>query len=119
MRRSTAAALALLTLAGCAATTRNTPAQPYRSPDGRSAVISGRLDVTDPVFTSGHDLTITIDGQDVIKASIGDGNTDLTGAWNGKKILALCSRERNIWTGAYAIACRVLIDGDFAATLKM
>jgi len=116
--KKTALLLTLLILAGCASV-RNSPAQPYRAPDGKTATISGRLDVTDPVFTTGHDLTITIDGQEAIKAPIGEGNADLVGTWQGHKVLSLCSRARNIWTGRYIIRCRVLIDGDFAATLEL
>ena len=118
MRRLITLALAL-TACACA-TTRQSPAQPFRAKGSDSPImLAGRIDVTDPVFTTGHDLTITINGDQVIKQPIGSGTFDATGTWQNKPVLSLCSRERNIWTGAYTISCRVIIDGEFAGTLQM
>ena len=117
--KPTALILATLILIGCA-TTRQSPSQPFRAKGTDSAImIAGRVDITDPLFTTGHDLTISVNGEQVIKQPIGAGTMDASGTWQGKPVLSLCSRERNIWTGAYTISCRVIIDGEYAGTLQM
>ncbi len=117
----TFAVLALVAvLAGCT-TVQQAPSQTYRAKGSdRLQIISGELTTHDSPIELRFDMTVKLDGVPVASGSIGRGNGEVIGRHNGQTVQSMCSRS-DTRTSAYTyspnITCRVVIDGEFVATL--
>lgn len=110
-------AAALLSACG-GITTHTAPAQAYRAKGAAQAhTITGKISRDDKLVSVSHLLTVSIDGQPAISGPIGGGNGDVSGRHDGKPALALCNRQGALLDESYSIHCRIVIDGEFAATL--
>lgn len=112
-----AATILFMTRAGCASTMHQAPAQSYRLKGSDIPVsIRGKI-VRDVGMSTNHKVAIGINEFLAAEGSIGRGNGEVSGNWNGRPVLALCNRSDTGYGGVYNIHCRVMIDGEFAATL--
>lgn len=103
-------------MAGCS-TMHQAPAQSYRLKGSDTTVlIRGKL-AREAGMTTSHTVAIGINEFVAAQGNIGRGNGEVSGHWHGRPIHALCNRADTGYGGVYNIHCRVMIDGEFAATL--
>lgn len=124
MMRPLCALATAATVAACATTSAYTaPSQTYR-PKGwdKMVTIRGKL-IREVGMTERLKVGIGVDELLVAQGDIGRGNGDVFGRWQDRPVSALCTRHEQIsYRGLdlgkiVSVQCRVLIDGELAATL--
>lgn len=119
--------LAALVLSACGTVTQ-VPPQFYRAQgQADQLAISGTLSQSKGVFTDTNDITVSINGETVIKGTIEKGSKEFPGMYAGKPVSADCSVVSAGSVASYLlngsdrtdVKCTVYVAGERAANLVM
>lgn len=120
-------ALAVLALSACGTVTQ-VPPQFYRAQGQTDQLaIAGTLSQSKGVFSDTNDITVTINGETVIKGTIEKGTKEFPGTYAGKPVSADCavvsagSIASMLLSGSDRtdVKCTVYVAGERAANLVM